>query len=615
MPFPEGPALPADRTARPAIMFLPTTKEEIQARGWDALDVILVSGDSYIDSSFIGVAVIGRVLVAAGFRVGIIAQPDTETLDDIGRLGHPRLFWGVTAGSVDSMVANYTALKKWRKSDDYTPGGANNRRPDRATIVYTNLIRRFMKTLPGIDTAGGRNPPVVLGGIEASLRRIAHYDFWTDRIRGSVLFDAKAEYILYGMADHSVVELARHLKDGTDPNGVRGLCYAAKTAPDASIRLPALDEVTESREAFIAMFQTFYRNNDAVSGKGLAQRHGDRYLIQNPPPLPLSQAELDAVFELGYERAQHPFYERRGRVRALDTIGFSVSTHRGCYGECNFCAIGVHEGRTVQSRSPSSILAEIRDITRHPRFKGTITDLGGPTANMYGYECTKKLTSGTCPKKRCLVPEICDQLPVNHEPHRRLLESARRIPGVRHVFVASGLRYDMILADAENGEAYLRDLATHHVSGQLKVAPEHSEPAVLGLMGKPGTDSLIEFKARFDAISRRAGKAQFLTYYMIAAHPGCTEADMRSLRRFCSEELHLMPEQVQIFTPTPSTYSSVMYRTEMDPFTGRPIPVERDTRRRERQKDIITEHRADRAHSRNERRRIDSARVGKGRDH
>lgn len=560
----------------------------MQARGWDALDVILLSGDSYIDSPFIGVAVIGHVLVAAGFRVGIIAQPDTGSLDDIGRLGHPLLFWGVTAGSVDSMVANYTATKKWRKGDDYTPGGINNRRPDRATISYTNLIRRFMKTSDRARSGDSRRVPIVLGGIEASLRRIAHYDFWSDAIRGSILFDAKADYILYGMAEHSTVELAGHLRDGTDPHQIRGLCYISRERPASYLELPDLDHVTQSRQAFIDMFQTFYKNNDAVSGRGLAQRHGDRYLIMNPPSLPLNEKELDAIYGLPFERAQHPYYERQGHVKALDTIGFSVASHRGCYGECNFCAIGVHEGRTVQSRSASSILSEIRRMTKHPQFKGTISDLGGPTANMYGFECEKKRKRGICPTRRCIFPGVCDQMPVNHEPHRALIEQARRIPGVRHVFVASGLRYDLILEDSEHGEAYLEELVRHHVSGQLKVAPEHSQSAVLDLMGKPGTTSLIAFKSRFDALSRRAGKAQFLTYYMIAAHPGCSEGDMRSLKRFCSEELQLMPEQVQIFTPTPSTFSSVMYYTEMNPFTGKPIFVEKNMHRKEQQKEIIT---------------------------
>jgi len=544
-------------------MFLPTTPDEVRRLGWDALDVILVSGDSYIDSPYIGVAVVGKMLVKAGFRVGIIAQP---TPDDIGRLGEPRLFWGVTAGSVDSMVANYTALKKHRKSDDYTPGGVNNRRPDRASIVYANLIRRFSKPAK----------PIVLGGIEASLRRVPHYDYWDDKVRRSLLFDAKADFILYGMAEKSTLEFAEALRDGKDPRTIRGLCYIAKEKRDSYIELPSYETVAADKNAFIEMFHTFYQNNDPVSAKGLCQQHGDRWLVQNPPALYAALPELD------YERAQHPFYERQGSVKALETIRFSISTHRGCYGECNFCAIGVHEGRTIRSRSADSIVREAEQITRHPLFKGIIHDVGGPTANMYGFECDHKLQHGACPKKRCIFPNVCAQLPVDYRPIVDVLRRVRALPGVKKVFVASGIRYDMNLSDE-----YLRELVTHHVSGQLKVAPEHVNAFVLAKMGKPGVESLLRFKKKFDELSRAAGKRQFLTYYLIAAHPGCTDADMADLKKFASEKLQINPEQVQIFTPTPSTYSTLMYYTEMDPFTREPLHVEKDLRRKERQKDII----------------------------
>ncbi len=571
-------------------MFLPTTLDEAQALCWDPLDVILVTGDSYIDSPFIGVAVIGKILVQAGYRVGVIAQPDITGPDDITRLGAPRLFWGVTAGSVDSMVSNYTALKKKRRSDDYTPGGLNTRRPDRATIVYTNLIRRYSKQFsPLLSGEGtGVRVPIVLGGIEASLRRIAHYDYWTDKIRGSALFDSKADYLLYGMAEISVLELAAALRDGSDPRQVRGLCYIGKDKPAGYLEVPSFETVAQDKDAFIDMFHVFYKNNDPLSAKGLCQRHGDRYLIQNPPARHQTQAELDAVYALGYQRAQHPYYEQQGQVKALETIGFSVSTHRGCYGECNFCAIAVHEGRTIRWRSQESILAEVEQLTRHPGFKGYIQDLGGPTANMYGFECEKKLKKGVCEKKRCIFPEVCPLLKIDHAPQTELLEKARRIPGVKKVFVASGIRYDMILADRQNGDCYLRELVTHHVSGQLKVAPEHTDDRVLELMGKPGSAALLQFKDKFDALSRAAGKPQFLTYYMIAAHPGCTEQDMARLKRFASQRLKVNPEQVQVFTPTPSTYSSVMYHTETDPFTRQPLYVEKDLRRKLRQKETVT---------------------------
>ena len=567
-------------------MFLPTTKEEVSRLGWDALDVILVTGDSYIDSPFIGTAVIGKVLVNAGYHVGVIAQPDISGVDDIGRLGEPRLFWGVTAGSIDSMVANYTALKKPRKSDDYTPGGENTRRPDRATIVYSNLIRRFSKR------ASGSTQPIVLGGIEASLRRMAHYDFWDDAIRRSVLFDAKADYILYGMAEKAVLEFAAALRDGEDPHEVRGLCYISREPRESYLELPSYEIVAQDKTAFVEMFHTFYRNNDPVSAHGLYQKHADRFLVQNPPALSETQAELDAIYGLDFERRQHPYYEAQGKVKALETIGFSISTHRGCYGECNFCAISVHEGTTIRWRSPESILAEAERLAKHPDFKGYIQDLGGPTANMYGFECDKKLAKGICSNKRCVYPEVCPLMKVDHQPQTDMLRKVRQIPGVKKVFVASGIRYDMLLCDDEHGGAYLREVVEHHVSGQLKVAPEHTEERVLALIGKPGVASLLEFKRRFDNMNIEMGKRQFLTYYLIAAHPGCTETDMQRVRTFASQKLQIHPEQVQVFTPTPSTYSSLMYYTELDPFTRKPVFVEKDPRRKERQKEIVTNPRS-----------------------
>jgi uncharacterized radical SAM protein YgiQ len=558
-------------------MFLPTTQNELSQLGWDQCDVILVSGDSYIDSPFIGLAVIGKVLLQAGFRVGVIAQPDIATDKDICRLGEPALFWGVTGGSVDSMVANYTATKKKRKSDDYTPGGLNNRRPDRATIVYSNLIRRYFK----------HTKPIVLGGIEASLRRVAHYDYWSNRVRGSILFDAKADYLLYGMAEKSVVELANFLKAGLDTHAIRGLCYIAKEKNNDYLEIPAYSTVLEDKEAFIDMFHAFYNNNDPVNARGLCQQSANRYLIQNPPAFYPTQQELDDIYALDFERAQHPFYESQGAVKALETIRFSISTHRGCYGECNFCAIAVHEGRTVRWRSQASILSEARQLTSHPEFKGYIQDVGGPTANMYGFECKKKLSRGSCKKKRCLFPDICPLMKIDHGPQMELLENLRRIKGIKKVFVASGIRYDMVLSDKQLGPRYLHEIVEHHVSGQLKVAPEHSEEYVLNRMGKPGSGRLLEFKGLFDQLSRSAGKRQYLTYYFVAAHPGCTEQDMIKLKRYISQNLFIHPEQVQIFTPTPSTYSTLMYYTEMDPFTREPLFVEKDPLHKERQKNIL----------------------------
>ncbi|MBT3295091.1 MAG: YgiQ family radical SAM protein [Verrucomicrobia bacterium] len=558
-------------------MFLPTTSQEAAAAGKAPFDIILVTGDTYIDSPFVGVAVIGKVLAAAGYRVGIIAQPALDGPDDITRLGEPALFWGVTAGCIDSMVANRTASGRRRQRDDYTPGGVNDRRPDRATIAYSNLIRHHFK-----DTR-----PIVLGGIEASLRRVAHYDYWSDKIRKSVLFDAKADYLVYGMAERCVVELAAALKADRDPTTIRGLCYIAREKPEAALELPPFDRVKEDPKAFTEMFHSFYRNNDPVTAQPIAQRQDSRYLVQNPPALYLSQGELDAVYDLEYERDVHPFYRADGPVRALDTIRFSIASHRGCYGECNFCAIAVHQGRTVRWRSERSILAEARAIAALPQFKGTIQDVGGPTANMYGFECARKDKKGSCSHKRCLYPEVCGGLGVDHDPQLQLLRKLRDVPGIKRVIVASGIRHDMVMADQKAGRAYLKQLVGHHVSGQMKLAPEHSEDHVLDSMGKPGTASLLKFRDRFYELTRQIGKKQFLTYYLIAGHPGCEAKDMQNLRRFCAEELKVRPEQVQLFTPTPSTYSTLMYWTGADPFTGKRCFVEKNVRARETQKKIL----------------------------
>ncbi|MFZ2631885.1 MAG: YgiQ family radical SAM protein [Desulfosalsimonadaceae bacterium] len=562
-------------------MFLPTTTEEMRRLGWDRPDVILVTGDSYIDSPYIGAAVIGRVLAHAGYRVGVIAQPDIASTDpdqDIRRLGEPVLFWGVTGGSVDSMVANWTATGKKRQKDDYTPGGFNNRRPDRAVIAYANLIRKHFKA----------SAPIVLGGIEASLRRVSHYDFWANRIRRSILFDAKADYLLYGMAERSIVELSEALQRQDDAmvRNIRGLCYASPKVPDGCLELPPHEACAENKDVFTQMFHLFYRNNDPQTA--LAQKQDTRYLIQNPPAVPLTVAELDAVYDLPYERDLHPYYKRQGAVRALDTIRFSITTHRGCYGECNYCAIAVHQGRQVVSRSVKSILDEALKLTKTPGFKGIIADVGGPTANMYGIECPRKQTKGSCPDKRCLFPKPCPALPIHHGLQIDLLKALRDIPGVRKIVVASGIRHDMILADRENGARYLKAVVGHHTSGQMKIAPEHTEIHVLEKMGKPGADSLLKFKDLFDRQTRQQGLHQFLTYYLIAAHPGSTQSDMENLRSFAVKNLGILPEQVQVFTPTPSTYSTLMYWTGKDPFTGKPCFVEKTIRGKERQKEIIT---------------------------
>ncbi|MEE9117198.1 MAG: YgiQ family radical SAM protein, partial [Calditrichia bacterium] len=385
-------------------MFIPATKEELDKLGWLKPDIILRTGDTYIDSPFIGIAIIGKALIQAGFKVAIISQPDGASGEDIDKFGEPNLFWGVTGGSIDSMVANYTATKKKRNDDDLTPGGVNNRRPDRAVIHYSNLIRRYFKN----------TRPIVLGGIDASLRRVSHYDYWSNQIRKSILFDSKANYLIYGMGEESIVNLARRIKSNMQVNDLRGICYISQNKPDDFIELPSFNEVSGNNDSFIKMFDIFYHNNDPITAKGLVQKQDTRYLVQNPPSQNLTQAKLDNVYNLNFERDVHPVFKRQGKVKALETIKNSITTHRGCYGECNFCSITVHQGRTVIWRSQKSIINEIKEIAGKPGFNGYISDIGGPTANMYGFECSKKMKSGACEDKRCLYPDVCSKMEINH---------------------------------------------------------------------------------------------------------------------------------------------------------------------------------------------------------
>lgn len=560
--------------------FLPTTRAEMDARGWDQCDVILINGDAYIDSPFIGIAAVGRILEREGYRVGIIGQPDVTCDVDIKRLGEPRLFWGVSGGSVDSMVSNYTATKKFRNSDDYTPGGVNNKRPDRAVLVYTNLIRQHFK-----NTA-----PIVLGGIEASLRRVTHYDYWTNKLRKPILFDAKADFLIYGMGEGAIIALPKALERGESPHNIRGVCYISKEPKEDYLILPSHKECLENKEKYIDLFDAFYDHNDPISANGLCQEVDGRYSIQNPPADYLDENEMDAVSALPFTRELHPYHRPQGDVKCLETIKFSIMTHQGCWGECNFCAIGVHQGRTIRTRSEDSILKEATQFTEYKDFKGIISDVGGPTANMYGYECNKKLKRGTCDHQRCVDDtHLCKSMKADHTRIINLLRRMREVRGIKKAFVASGVRYDLINEDKRQGYDYLKEMVRHHISGQMKVAPEHTSDHVLHLMNKPGKQTLVDFKKLYDQLNREEGKKQFLTYYLIAAHPGCTEKDMHDLKRFTSDELKMNPEQAQVFTPTPGTYSAVMYYTEMDPKTREKIFVEKDTARKEKQKQIVVQ--------------------------
>ena len=561
-------------------MFIPTTQEEIKKRGWKKLDIVIVSGDTYIDSPYNGAAVIGHWLIENGFRVGIICQPDTDSEKDITRLGEPELFWSVSAGCVDSMVANYTPTNKRRKDDDFTPGGMNDRRPDRACIAFTNLIKKHIK---------GR--PIVLGGIETSLRRVAHYDFWSDSVRRSILFDSKADIITYGMAELSNLELAQRMKDAKDISDIRGICRIGKDLPDDYIKMPSYEDCASNKDDFIKAFRIFYENNDPIVSKGICQKHGDRFLIQNPPSRILTAAELDRIHSLDYENAVHPFYLKDGAVKAMETIKNSIISHRGCYGECSFCSISVHQGNIVVSRTEDSIIAEAKRIASTPGFNGIIYDVGGPTANMYGIECSKKLVKGSCKDKKCLYPKPCSYLAIDHSKQMALLKKISEIPGVKKVMVASGIRHDMIVFDRVNGQKYVDQLVGNHVSGQLKIAPEHVSSHVLELMNKPGPDVLIEFKKMFDSSNKEQGKDQYLTYYLMAAHPGCYQEDMEELYRFVHKELKTNPEQVQIFTPTPSTVSTMMYHTRRDYDNTKDLKSEHSMQMKQKQKDTLLEPR------------------------
>jgi uncharacterized radical SAM protein YgiQ len=550
-------------------MFIPTTKEELIAKGITQPDVILVTGDTYIDSPHVGVAVVGKWLMAHGYTVAIIAQPNN---DEIARLGEPKLFWGVTGGCIDSMVANYTPLKKFRNQDDYTPGGVNMR-PPRATIAYTNLIRQHFKN----------TVPVVLGGLEASLRRVAHYDFWDDSIRRSILLDAKADALVYGMGEKAILALAEAMRRGTDWHTVPGMCYISPTKVEGFEELPSFETVSTNKVAFRTMFEQFYKSID-ITDYGMQQQHGARWLIHNPAQPLMSTAELDEVYAMDFERDVHPFYKANGEVRALETIKQSITTHRGCYGQCNFCAIAVHQGRRVVSRSIESILAEATRITHLKGFNGIIYDVGGATANMYGSQCHKG--GAPCVNRHCLLPHMCPNLSFGHQQQLSLLQQLLQLPGIKKVFISSGIRHDIVDADKKWGPAYIAQLVGHHVSGQIKLAPEHYDNDVLSLMGKPSIKALMRFKTTFDEECRKQNKNYFMTYYLMAAHPGCTMNHMERLRDFLKGGLKIMPEQVQIFTPTPSTRSTLMYYCGTD-LAGNPIPIEKSVNGKQRQKDAI----------------------------
>jgi uncharacterized radical SAM protein YgiQ len=548
---------------------------EAEEGGIGAFDIILVTGDAYVDHPSFGTAIIGRVLEAEGYHVGILAQPDWRSDEDFMRLGAPRLFFGISSGNVDSMVNNYTAAKRKRRTDAYSPGGIPGR-PDRAAIVYADRLHALF---PG--------SPIVLGGLEASLRRFAHYDYWSNRVRKSILADAPADLLIYGMGERQVVEIARRLASG---EGIRNLTDIRGTAfklPPKDFRemdqrdlviLPPHAEVARDKAAYARAFVLHAREQDPVRGKRVAQDHGKTVIIQNPPPLPLSTGELDRIYELPYTRLAHPSY--REEVPALEPVWFSLVSHRGCFGGCSFCAIGHHQGRIIQSRSAESLVREAKRMVGMKGFAGVIQDLGGPTANMYGFTCPRWATHGTCEDRTCGLD--CRSLVSGEKAHLDLLRGIRAVPGVKKVFVSSGIRHDLI--DLEDLE-YLTELCTYHVGGHLKVAPEHISPRVLSLMNKPGRRAFDAFRRRFGEVNRRLGKEQYLLPYFMSGHPGCTIEDMITLAEYLRDE-SLYTEQAQDFTPTPMTAATCMYHTGIDPMTGEEIHVPRG-REKEIQRAIL----------------------------
>ncbi len=571
------------------------TGDEVRKRGWDVLDVILVTGDAYVDHPSYGVAVIGRVLEAKGFRVAIIAQPDFRNAEGFRRLGKPRLFFGITGGNMDSMVANYTAHKRQRATDDYSPGGAAGLRPDHAVVVYANRAREAFKDVP-----------IVLGGIEASLRRFAHYDWWKDEVRRSILLDSRADILVYGMGETQVVEIARRIAAGEKLHGIRGTAIMAgsgfgvpgsgsEEARDALpriadygkleiVEIPSYEEVRTDPDRFNEAFRIIMENQDPFRGKTVAQKHANRYVIQYPPTLPLETKDLDAVYDLPYARGWHPLYGSQGGVPGFETVRFSIISHRGCPGECSFCGLSLHQGRIVESRSEASILKEAGELALRGDFHGTITDVGGPTANLYGAACKKWQHSGTCPQRHCLTPVPCKNLEPGYRKALSLYSKLLALPKVKHVFIESGFRHDLLVSHRARG--YLEAICKDHVSGRMKVAPEHSSEHVLAIMNKPSFTVYEQFSDLYRSICRKLGKDQYLVNYFISAHPGCTLEDSLSLA-LKLKELGIHPEQIQDFMPLPMTLSGTIYHTGKDPGTGKKVYVARTFRERKMHRALI----------------------------
>jgi uncharacterized radical SAM protein YgiQ len=577
-----------DRGSLPSSAFLPTNRDEMRARGWDELDVLIITGDAYVDHPAFGPILVARFLEGRGYRVGVIAQPDWRTPVDVSRMGRPRLYVGISAGNLDSMLNKLTAQKMVRSEDQYSPGGRPNQRPNRASIVYANLCRQ---AFPGL--------PIVLGGIEASLRRIAHYDYWSDSVRRSILLDSKADLLVFGMGERAAWEIAARLHAG-EPlaalGDVRGTAHVKNnpsewrpiaenpsrfTTDGREVVLPSYDEVTRDKASFATMSRAFQLETNPLNGRPLLQVHGEQAVYFNRPALPLEEAEMDALYDLPFARLPHPGYAGE-RIPAYETVKHSIVTMRGCFGGCTFCSITEHEGRIIQSRSTASVLSEVRKLSRMEGFGGVLTDVGGPTANMYKMRCKDERIESACRRLSCVHPKVCDNLVTDHDPLLELLRTLRKERGIKRAFIASGVRYDL----AERSPEFIRELAEHHTGGQVSVAPEHTDPEVLKRMKKPGIESYERFASAFCQASEAAGKEQYLVPYFITGHPGSTLKDTIALARYLKKN-DMRPRQVQDFIPTPMAIATAMYHTGTDPLTGDAVPVVRDLREKRMLKALI----------------------------
>jgi len=559
------------RPAKP----LPMTMDEARERGWDELDVVFVTGDAYIDHASFAMAILGRCLEAAGYRVGIVSQPDWLKVDDWRRFGRPRLFFGISAGNMDSMINHYTANRKVRNSDAYSPGGRIGLRPDRATLSYCQRAREAYKGVP-----------VIAGGVEASLRRLAHYDYWSDKVRRSILLDSKADLVVFGMGEETIVEIARRFAAGKtvkDLRDLRGVAYAlgaSEQPPADSLLLPSYEEVTADKLAFCEATKIIHNETNPYNARRLVQYHDRQAIVANPPPLPVSQAAMDRIYGFHYTRKPHPTYTEP--IPAFEMIKDSVTIMRGCFGGCTFCSITAHQGRIIQSRSKESVLTEIREMAADPEFKGIISDIGGPTANMYEMKCSRPEIEAVCRRQSCVHPKICKLLGTDHGPLVELMKEARETEGIRKVLVASGIRMDLARRDPE----YMRELVQHHVGGLLKVAPEHVDPGVLDKMRKPSNDDFEEFTAEFLKESKAAGKKQYIVPYFIASHPGSDLDAMIQLAVFLKQQGY-RPDQVQDFIPAPFDIATCMYYTGLDPFTKKPVHIAKAMRDRKLQRALL----------------------------